>query len=593
MSFKQNEAIAEFPVSLVNKEDGSDIDTGTPVGFFKLIGGSQSPITDTSPVYAGNGVWTFDIAQAETNAVITALTFTHPDAITRTFTIKTVQKHVSELNDFDHTSNEVITDEASRLASQADLSNISTGSPAISTRASDGLVVTGIVLGGSTYEDTFTIGGATHSFTEDGSGNINVEYIFQLQAGGVASEVVMNVNFTGNGDTLALEAYNQSLGTWEPIGMMIASAGYEVVEAKVSLDILHTGTGANEGKVRVRAYENAGGLSSVQIDIDKASVDFGVLYGSVATEVAEIKAATITNAVGADISADIASAKAESVLILEDTNELQVNQGDWATPTGFATETKQDTMQLFLDALHNLSSADVTAAVPSTADIEGALLNESDGQQLLNAIVSAIGNQNIDEIALVAAIRADIERVSGMLDSLPSTSEFNARTLPSGSYFDHTTDEVITDSASRNASKATGFSTFDHATDEVITDAASRTASKATGFSTFDHTVDEVITDSTSRNASKADTAGLSTSAEVGSLATAVDAIQADLDNGTDGLSALKTIIDTKMNESSINTTDGVIDEVAALNQETGLSTVENEKLMGLPSSTDIWDEVL
>lgn len=44
--------------------------------------------------------------------------------------------------------------------------------------------------------------------------------------------------------------------------------------------------------------------------------------------------------------------------------------------------------------------------------------------------------------------------------------------------------EVTTDSASREASKATGFSTFDHTTDTVTTDSASREASKATGFST-------------------------------------------------------------------------------------------------------------
>jgi hypothetical protein len=56
-----------------------------------------------------------------------------------------------------------------------------------------------------------------------------------------------------------------------------------------------------------------------------------------------------------------------------------------------------------------------------------------------------------------------------------------------------------------------GLSTFDHTTDQVITDTASRDASKAdvSGLSTFDHTTDQVITDTASRDASKADVSNL------------------------------------------------------------------------------------
>jgi len=59
---------------------------------------------------------------------------------------------------------------------------------------------------------------------------------------------------------------------------------------------------------------------------------------------------------------------------------------------------------------------DLLAAV-----IESHLLNEGDGQMLVNAIVTAIGNQNIDQIALVAAIRADLERTGGKLINLDDT----------------------------------------------------------------------------------------------------------------------------------------------------------------------------
>ena len=58
----------------------------------------------------------------------------------------------------------------------------------------------------------------------------------------------------------------------------------------------------------------------------------------------------------------------------------------------------------------------------TTAEIEAALLDENDGSQILNAIVNAIGNQNVDEIALVSAIRSDLERANGTLDRIDNAS---------------------------------------------------------------------------------------------------------------------------------------------------------------------------
>jgi hypothetical protein len=71
-----------------------------------------------------------------------------------------------------------------------------------------------------------------------------------------------------------------------------------------------------------------------------------------------------------------------------------------------------------VNALNNLSSSDITAAVPTTAEIEAALLNEGDGQQLIDAIVQAIDNSNVNEVALVAAIRSDLERAGGSIATI-------------------------------------------------------------------------------------------------------------------------------------------------------------------------------
>lgn len=154
--------------------------------------------------------------------------------------------------------------------------------------------------------------------------------------------------------------------------------------------------------------------------------------------------------------------------ILADTNELQTNQGDWATATGFSTfdastdgvivttnndktdyfisgsisrldglntvlTTQHTTTQTAISNLNNLSAADVTGAVPTASQIatatEQAILNESDGEQVLNAIVGAIGNTNVDQVALVAAIRTDLERNGGMLDGVPTLSEIEASSV--------------------------------------------------------------------------------------------------------------------------------------------------------------------
>jgi len=99
VSFKKNTAVTGFTVGLASSTDGSDITTGTPVGYYTLDGGTQTAIGDVTPVHEGNGLWSFDLLAAEMNGDIVGLTFTHASAISAHFTIKTDTKIVSELQD--------------------------------------------------------------------------------------------------------------------------------------------------------------------------------------------------------------------------------------------------------------------------------------------------------------------------------------------------------------------------------------------------------------------------------------------------------------------------------------------------------------
>jgi hypothetical protein len=73
--------------------------------------------------------------------------------------------------------------------------------------------------------------------------------------------------------------------------------------------------------------------------------------------------------------------------------------------------------------------SDIPTTAQISAAVEGSLLNEGDGQAVLNALVGAIGNQNVDEIALVAAIRSDLERTGGKLDSIPTDAAPSAASV--------------------------------------------------------------------------------------------------------------------------------------------------------------------
>jgi hypothetical protein len=73
--------------------------------------------------------------------------------------------------------------------------------------------------------------------------------------------------------------------------------------------------------------------------------------------------------------------------------------------------------------------SDIPTTAQISAAVEGSLLNEGDGQAVLNALVGAIGNTNLSEVSLVAAIRSDLERTGGKIDSIPTDSAPSAASV--------------------------------------------------------------------------------------------------------------------------------------------------------------------
>lgn len=92
MSYERGVAINAFPFGLVSRSTGQDITSG-PVTIYITKDGIQSLLTGT-PEYEGNGQWTVSITSVEMDADIIGLVITHADAITSSFTIKTVTEPI-------------------------------------------------------------------------------------------------------------------------------------------------------------------------------------------------------------------------------------------------------------------------------------------------------------------------------------------------------------------------------------------------------------------------------------------------------------------------------------------------------------------
>ena len=265
-------------------------------------------------------------------------------------------------------------------------------------------------------------------------------------ANAVVNESAGTVNITGN-CTASLSggigAVNNSTGTLSVIGTLQSSqtaaavAGTSVQQNTILSGPFLTETTRGVAPVYCAAWRwNASPSNSTYMEVmttnllakrnlvtadnitgmpAASNVKSGIAYGP-SSELTGTFSQTVTPS-----TADIATAVWGAA-----TRTLTTSSG----PTAVEIRQEIDANSTKLDASvsSRLASASYTAPTtpPTAAEIatavEGSLLNEADGQAVLNAIVGAIGNQNVSEVSLVAAIRSDIERTGGKLDSVPTAA---------------------------------------------------------------------------------------------------------------------------------------------------------------------------
>jgi len=144
-------------------------------------------------------------------------------------------------------------------------------------------------------------------------------------------------------------------------------------------------------------------------------------------------AATVASAVRTELATELARVDVATSTRLATSGYTAPTSAPTAAAVASAVRTELTEISNLDATVSSRLASSAYSAAPTTAQIatavEGSLLNEADGQAVLNAIVGAIGNQNLSEVSLVAAVRADLERNGGKLDSIPTTAAPSASTV--------------------------------------------------------------------------------------------------------------------------------------------------------------------
>jgi hypothetical protein len=165
-----------------------------------------------------------------------------------------------------------------------------------------------------------------------------------------------------------------------------------------------------------------------ELAVELARIDAAVSSAGNAPTVAQIRTEMDANSTKlANLDATVSSRLAPSGTLAVVTT--LTNAPTVPTAAAIATQVRNElaTELARVDAaVSTRLASSAYSAAPTTAQIatavEGSLLNEADGSAVLNAIVGAIGNTNLSEVSIVAAVRADLERVGGKIDSIPTTA---------------------------------------------------------------------------------------------------------------------------------------------------------------------------
>jgi hypothetical protein len=309
---------------------------------------------------------------------------------------------------------------------------------------------------------------------------------------------------------------------------------------------------------------------------------------------------------GASVSADVAAVKSETATIVADTNELQSDdvpgliataQADLDILTGTDGATLATTQANYApakagDNMGTVSSVtgNVDGSVASVTDKTGFSLSTAGilaiWHQAVSAIVTAgtIGKLFVDEItsARMATLTDWIDggRLDLLLDDVPTTSEFEARTLAAADYFDPAADTVANVTTVATTTTNTDMRGTDNAAlASVATEARLSELDAATG-GKMANEVDGIKTEIGTAGAGLTDLGGMSTAMKAEVNAEADTAIadydpptNAEFEARTPTAAQLAYIVENAATGMPVTfTTSGGSTTAAVINQVDGAS---------------------
>ena len=318
---------------------------------------------------------------------------------------------------------------------------------------------TQIVTGGSAT----AIGGGLYAYTLSSDNSAEGEYaaIFKTTDSTVDAQHIPSLWVLGRAGVENLDAAVSTRST-----LTAAQVNSEADTALSDVGLTSTITGRIDQAISTRlaaadytAPSAAPSVSDIRAELDANSTKLANLDATISSRLAD-----------ADYTAPTAAPSVVDIRTELDTNSTKLANldaavssrladADYTAPTSAPTvadiraELATELGRIDASISSRLADADYVAPTtpPTAAEIatavESSILNEGDGQAVLNAIVGAIGNSNVDEVALVAAIRADLERNGGKLDAIPTTSAPSASAVASATRTELATELARIDAA--------------------------------------------------------------------------------------------------------------------------------------------------
>ena len=152
------------------------------------------------------------------------------------------------------------------------LSNIANVGSAVSTVASSYTLTTGTQSSG-TITSTEALDGTNHEHTDD-AGAMELYYEFSIGSG-IASDVDVEGYLNGSNDSLGVFGYDWVAASWVQVGTLSGKNASTNETNAYKLTVAMTGSGANEGLVRLRFYA-ASGLTSATLAVDRILCEFSL-----------------------------------------------------------------------------------------------------------------------------------------------------------------------------------------------------------------------------------------------------------------------------------------------------------------------------